>query len=153
MKLSRDNQYFFDQALLALPSFNTPQWVKETDSSQPIFRTWSLETKLIEGNFESKKVCVGDKFKVTITFIPVVRLDKNIIVEFFKDWPIVMRGGKQLSFITGLSAWLRIQSAKTVIKAEDLIQLEITMTHECIGVFPTNTFKTIGQITCKTIKI
>jgi len=149
-----DIAFFVSQSAASLNSFIVPAWTKVTDQRQAIFRYWSsMEHKLIEGNFESKSVSIGDKFKVIVKFVPVVSLDGNILVEFGKSTPRVIRDceGRQ-SAITGLSAWLKIRSAKMAIEPKDRLVLEVTSVFECTNLYPQNMYKIIEQPICKQFK-
>ena len=148
----QDIEFFENQSVLALRGFATPSWAKTTNHKHPVFMySSSIEYKLIEGNFESKSVSIGDKFKVVVNFCPFVRVDEDILVGFEKPKPVVFKGheGGNISVITGISAWLKIQSAKMAIEPKDRLVLEITTVFECINLYPFNIYKVIEQPTCK----
>lgn len=152
MNLSSDLQYFLDQALSFLSSSATPNWARVEDRKQPVFRYWHCITwKLLEGD-PARPVSIGDKFEVIVGIAPVVRLYGNILVQFGKKTPVVVReiDGKQ-SFVTGLTAWSKIHSAKMALEPKERITLEITTTYECTNTFRGNMYKAVGNVTCKNI--
>ena len=150
-----DIDFFENQSIIALQGFATPRWAKTTNHKLPIFMYNSIvEYKLISGNFESKSVSIGDKFKVMARFCPFVRVDENILVGFEKPKPVVFKGYDDgtVSVVSGISAWLKIHSAKMAIEPRERLNFEITTIFECVNLYPFNIYTIVEQPVCKQFK-
>lgn len=155
MNISADLEYFIKDAFENLRLFKVPRWSQINDARQPIFRYWhNVSWKLVEGDKESENVKIGDRLEVTVKIAPIVRLDGNILVQFGKEPPVVVRQEDDTqSFITGFAAWRKIRSARSAIPAQEQIGLEITTIYECYSIYLGNHYKVIGQVNCKSVKI
>lgn len=151
----QDIEFFEHQSSSILLKHVIPYWAKTTDLKLPVFRYCSsTEYRMVEGNFESKSVSIGDRFKVSVRFCPVVRIDKSIVVIFEIPKTTVLKTNENdtTSIVTGISAWLKIQSAKMAIEPKDRLILEVTALFECTGLHPRNIYKIVEQPVCMQFK-
>jgi len=159
MEISKELQYFIEGSnsiLASLTSPTVPDWSKINDTNQPAH--WSEKDtgyKFVDEKDLSTPVKVGDQFFVTHTVYPAARLDGNVLVRFKDAKVIVLRViDEDQFFITGLSRWAYIQKAKAAL-GEDCVKVQITATYECVHTssYISNSYKTVGEIIIKKIKI